>query len=139
MQVQLSDFSYVKRPNKKKGLSLRFTLSISVPLIDGQFWEETIDGCFAFYDHYKVLRWSPPISRWGPTVTKQLHWYNTTAREKVLETLLGHAKSKEMLDKLFTPTMRLLEMQREERKIEYYGEGLPKLLEGEIKQNERLD
>ncbi len=138
MKIQLSDFSYVKRPNKKNGLALRFTLSISVPLVDGQFWEEAMDGCIAFYDHYKVVRWSPPISRWGPTVTKQLHWYNPTAREKVIETLLGHPKSKEMLDNLRTPTMRLLEMQREERQIQYSGQDLPKLLEGDIEQDEQL-
>lgn len=132
MKIQLSDFSYVKRPNKRKGLALRFTLSISIPLVDGQKWEESMDGCIAFFDYYKTLMWSPPISRWGPTVTKQLHWYNPTANGIIIETLLGHPKSKEMLDNLFTPTMKLLEMQREEKKIQYTDQNYPKLLEKEV-------
>lgn len=131
MKIQLSDFSYVDRPQKKKGKALRFALSISVPLVDGNKWEMTIEGCLAFYDFLKILRWAPPKVRWAPARTQQFHWINQAAYDSVLDVLHSHPYSQKMLDNLETPMSKLYALKKEANKVQSTDLELPTLIEGE--------
>jgi hypothetical protein len=125
-KIQLSNFSYVDRPQKyyRGGKALRFTWAISVQLTSGERGEFAMEGCLCFHDNQKILKWSPPITHWGGGKGQQLHWINPVFYKLTLDAL----QESEFIKHLETPFQKLIE-KAEEKKAYNTDMTLPKMLE----------